>query len=137
MKEGCSKALRSCVPGVSFRDTTVPDREPQVLFEDGKFQWARLENLLKLAKSGASKSLDLSSTIKDAVRVVLLDDALRLQLVAALTEGNRLHLQEVASLASLVGDELDVPLIVRSIAADMPSVSRQMVLSWADRTLAS
>lgn len=74
----------------------------QVLFQDGKFQWKRLENLIELARegggggasssspsgssaiagSGSSSSrggLDLSDTAKDALRVVLLDDKLRTQ----------------------------------------------------------
>lgn len=63
----------------------------QVLFQDGKFQWTRAEKLLGLAKEG-SASLDITSTVKDALRVVLLDDKLRLQLVNAFTEDNRLHL---------------------------------------------
>lgn len=62
----------------------------QVLFQDGKFQWGRAEKLLGLAKEG-SGSLDITSTVKDAVRVVLLDDKLRMQLVNAFTEDNRLH----------------------------------------------
>jgi hypothetical protein len=96
-----------------------------------------LENLIQLAKEGSSRSLDLSTTVKDAVRVVLLDEALRLQLIAALTEDNRLHLQEVASLAHLVQDDLDVTGLIRSLAADLPSLSRQMVVAWSDRVLAS
>lgn len=62
---------------------------PQVLFSDGKFQWKRLENLITLAKEGASSStssgrpgLDLSDTVKDALRVFLLDEKLRKQVRA-------------------------------------------------------
>ena len=61
----------------------------QVLFSDGKFQWKRLENLITLAKEGASSStssgrpgLDLSDTVKDALRVFLLDEKLRKQVRA-------------------------------------------------------
>jgi hypothetical protein len=68
-----------------------------VLFQDGKFQWKRLENLLALAREGAAGGsggdgassssssggsgggLDLSDTAKDALRVLLLDDRLRSQ----------------------------------------------------------
>jgi hypothetical protein len=43
---------------------------PQVLFQDGKFQWKRLENLIALAREGGGSSgLDLSDTVKDALRV--------------------------------------------------------------------
>jgi hypothetical protein len=36
----------------------------QVLFQDGKFQWKRLENLIALAREG-SGGLDLSDTVRD------------------------------------------------------------------------
>ncbi len=55
----------------------------QVLFQDGKFQWKRLENLIMLAREGSGSSgkqgLDLSDTVSDAVRVLLLDERLRTQ----------------------------------------------------------
>ena len=63
----------------------------QVLFQDGKFQWKRAEKLLGIAKEG-SGGLDITSTARDALRVVLLDDKLRMQLVNAFTEDNRLHI---------------------------------------------
>ena len=64
----------------------------QVLFQNGKFQWKRLEKLIALAKEG-SGGLDLSDTVRDGARVVLLDDKLRMQLLNALTEDNRLHVE--------------------------------------------
>lgn len=110
----------------------------QVLFQNGKFQWERLENLIKLAKDGAGGSaLDLSETAKDAVRVLLTDTTLRAQLVAALTEDNKLHVEEVSRLLALVGDDVDLRVIVQSIASDIPSLSRQVALSWSDRILAN
>ena len=63
----------------------------QVLFQNGKFQWQRAEKLLGLAKEG-SGGLDITSTVRDAVKVVLLDDKLRMQLVNAFTEDNKLHI---------------------------------------------
>ena len=70
-----------------------------MLFSDGKFQWKRLENLIELAKEGAggrassqqahsssssvtkagNGGLDLSETVKDGLRVLLLDEKLRKQ----------------------------------------------------------
>jgi hypothetical protein len=55
-----------------------------VLFSDGKFQWKRLENLIMLAREGSGNSsskggLDLSDTVSDALRVLLLDERLRTQ----------------------------------------------------------
>ena len=64
----------------------------QVLFSEGKFQWKRLENLIGLAREG-SGGLDLSDTVKDGARVLLLDDKLRRQLLLALTEDDRLHVE--------------------------------------------
>ena len=83
-----------------------------MLFQDGRFQWDRLENLLQLAKEGAvgpaapgdaaAGGLDLSTTVTDGARVVLLDDELRRQLLRAFTEDDRLHVDEVARLLRLV-----------------------------------
>ena len=110
----------------------------QVLFQDGRFQWERLENLISLAKEGtSSRSLDLSSTARDAVRVLLLDTVLREQLIAALTEDNRLHIDEVRSLLALVQDEVDVPGLAGALVTDLPAISRSLVLSWSDRVLSS
>ena len=66
----------------------------QVLFQDGRFQWKRLENLLSLAQQGAGggAGLDLSDTVASGARVVLADSRLRTQLLMALTEDNRLHI---------------------------------------------
>ena len=63
----------------------------QVLFSGGKFQWKRLQNLIRLAKEG-SGGLDLSDTVASGANVVLLDERLRSQLLQALTEDNRLHI---------------------------------------------
>ena len=62
-----------------------------MLFSGGKFQWKRLQNLIRLAKEG-SGGLDLSDTVATGARVVLLDERLRSQLLLALTEDNRLHI---------------------------------------------
>jgi hypothetical protein len=130
-------------PSLCMNNSNVPHSMshslsvPQVLFQNGKFRWDRLENLIQLAKEGSSSSLDLSSTVRDAIRVVLLDEKLRLQLIAAITEDNRLHVREVASLAQMMQEELDVTSLVRSIAADVPSLSRAMVMAWSDKVLSS
>ena len=62
-----------------------------MLFSGGKFQWKRLQNLIRLAKEG-SGGLDLSDTVASGAKVVLLDEKLRAQLLQALTEDNRLHI---------------------------------------------
>ena len=63
-----------------------------MLFQDGKFQWKRLQNLIGLAREGTG-GLDLSDTVRDGARVLLLDEKLRRQLLLALTEDNRLHIE--------------------------------------------
>lgn len=110
----------------------------QVLFQDGRFQWDRLENLINLAKEGTSMgSLDLSSTAKDALKVLLVDDKLRAQLVAALTEDDRLHIEEVRRLLELLQDDVDVRDIATSLISDLPTLSRSIAVSWSDKVLSS
>ncbi|KXZ42117.1 hypothetical protein GPECTOR_201g367 [Gonium pectorale] len=146
-------------------DPALRERLVQVLFQDGKFQWRRLENLLQLAKEGAGGSaarraaaanggsalasssgsgsssggggLDLSDTAKDALRVLLLDDRLRTQLLLALTEDNQLHFGEVLRLLRLVQDDINPQKLVGEVVRDAPSLGRQLLLSWADRVLVS
>ncbi len=82
-----------------------PPPLPQVLFQGGKFQWQRLENLINLARSGAGggSSMDLSDTVSDGARVVLLDDRLRRELLLAFTEDNRLHVEVWVWMCGCVG----------------------------------
>lgn len=71
---------------------------PQVLFKDDTFQWARLENLITLAAdvpSGPNASLDLSETVVDGAKVFLSDEYIRNALILALTQDDRLHVEEV------------------------------------------
>ena len=82
---------RSGTPGGNPEIFTPP--LPQVLFRDNKFQWKRLQNLIQLAQGGTGGGLDLSDTLSDGARMVLLDPRLRTQLIMALTEDNRLHIQ--------------------------------------------
>ena len=63
----------------TFPNSSAPLPPSQVLFQGGRFQWHRLENLLSLAKEGGAGGagaaaagegqLDLSSTITDGARV--------------------------------------------------------------------
>lgn len=150
-----------------------------MLFQGGKFQWARLTNLITLARDGlgasaaaggpngtpstsssralpaassslavgaaasassgaaAGDGLDLSETLRDAVRLVMTDAKLRAQLLEALTEDNRLHVDEVAKLLQMLGPGVDPARLVGRVVADLPTLSRQVMLSWADRVLVS
>ncbi|KAL7170830.1 hypothetical protein ACSBR2_035653 [Camellia fascicularis] len=116
------KFLEVAYPYVAKRLLTDPnpalrERLIQVLFKDGVFQWKRLENLIVLAKENVAKmssnpalkvnnmqtsrdwqvdrKLDLTDTIKDGARLFLVDEGIRRQLLLALTEDSKLHIQEV------------------------------------------
>jgi hypothetical protein len=139
-------------------DPALRERLIQVLFQGGRFQWARLTNLVQLAREGSSSSsstgdgfplvplppsssgargLDLSDTVRDAARLLLLDEGLRRQAVMALTEDNQLHLQEVQQLLALLGSDVSPGRLVQQVVADLPSIGRQAMLAWADRVLVS
>lgn len=78
----------------------------EVLFKDGKFQWQRLENMLEIARSGGN--FDLLPTAQLGLQYLLSKEGLYLrnQLLLALTEGDRLHTEEVGRLWHLVKDEI-------------------------------
>ncbi|MBD2578717.1 AarF/ABC1/UbiB kinase family protein [Oscillatoria sp. FACHB-1406] len=78
----------------------------EVLFKDGKFQWQRLENMLGIARSGGN--FDLLPTAQLGLQYLLSKEGLYLrnQLLLALTEGDRLHTEEVGRLWHLVKDEI-------------------------------
>ena len=139
-----------------------------MLLADGKFQWERLENLLRLAKNGNSSGgaaaaaaadsgnasaaaalpsyssssssssaggLDLSDTVASALRLVASDGALRGQLLDALTEGDTLHVAEVARLLRLVSEDVDGAKVAREAVGSLPALGRQLALAWADGVL--
>lgn len=147
-------------------DPALRSRLIQVLLQDGKFQWARLENLVTLARAGAgggdaaaaavpagssarqriaaqassssaagATGLDLSDTVASAARLVASDPALRRQLLDAITEGDRLHVAEVARLARLLAADIDGGRVVRDALAAAPGVGRQVAVAWADSVL--
>ncbi|KAL0330078.1 UNVERIFIED_CONTAM: protein ACTIVITY OF BC1 COMPLEX kinase, chloroplastic [Sesamum radiatum] len=149
-------------PYVAKRLLTDPnpalrERLIQVLFKDGVFQWKRLENLIILAKENVAKmssnpalqgnnmqrsrerqierKLDLTDTIKDGARLFLIDEGIRRQLLLALTEGSKLHIQELVDVYRLLEDQVDVPSVALQVARDFPSVARDVMLSWSASVL--
>lgn len=169
-------------------DPALRERLIQVLFQGDKFQWARLTNLIQLAKEGGSStaaavaagtssrsssssssqlllpasrpaspageataaaggasasavaasskgSLDLSDTVRDAARLLLLDEKLRRQVIMALTEDNRLHVSEVRQILAMLQGDVNPTQLVGQVVRDLPSIGRQAMLSWADRVL--
>lgn len=77
-----------------------------VLIKDGKFQWERLENMIAIAS--ADHRFDLLPTARLGLQYLLSDEGkyLRQQLLIALTEGDRLHTDEVQRLWSLIQDDI-------------------------------
>ncbi|GFS41967.1 protein kinase superfamily protein [Actinidia rufa] len=129
----------------------------KVLFKDGVFQWKRLENLIVLAKENVAKmssnpalqvnkrqlsrewqidrKLDLTDTIKDGARLFLIDEGIRKQLLLAMTEDSKLHIQELVDVYRLVEDQIDIPSVALEVVRDLPSVARDVMLSWSNSIL--
>ncbi len=96
-----------------------------VLIQDGKFQWTRLENMIAIAS--ADDNFDLLPTARLGLQYILSEEGqyLRQQLLIALTEGDRLHTDEVKRLWSLIQDDIKPQKILdlafntfRQISAD-------------------
>lgn len=118
-------------------DSTLRDRLLQVLFNKGNFQWARLENLISLATQ-SSGGLDLTDTVLDGAKVVIADDALRTKLLLALTQGNRLQVNEVARLVEMLQRSagLQPEKLMSRAVTEAPDIARTIMLSWSQRVLA-
>jgi predicted unusual protein kinase regulating ubiquinone biosynthesis (AarF/ABC1/UbiB family) len=78
----------------------------EVVVQDGKLQWERLENMIGIARS--DNNFDLLPTAQLGLQFLMSAEgqSLRNQIVMALTEDNRLHVAEVQQLWNLVKDEL-------------------------------
>ncbi|MFM7614600.1 MAG: AarF/ABC1/UbiB kinase family protein, partial [Synechococcales cyanobacterium] len=78
----------------------------EVLFKDGQFQWQRLENLVTIARS--DESFDWFPTAQLGLQHLFSEEGgyLRHLLLMALTEGDRLHTEEVQRLWDLVKDDI-------------------------------
>lgn len=96
-----------------------------VLIQDGKFQWTRLENMIAIAS--ADDNFNLLPTARLGLQYLLSEEGqyLRQQLLIALTEGDRLHTDEVKRLWSLIQDDIKPQKILdlafntfRQISAD-------------------
>lgn len=138
------KFLEVAYPYVAKRlltddDPVLRERLIQVLFQDGVFQWGRLETLLELASEAPSKgrALDLSDTVVDGAKVLLTDGSLRAALLDALTQDNRLHLDEVTRLASRLQGTVEPRVVVDSVVRQGPAFARSLLLQWSQRVIAS
>ena len=137
------KFLEVAYPYVARRLLTDPDstlrtRLLEILFKDGRFQWNRLENLILLAKGemGDGRKLDMSTTIKDGARVVALDPSIRRQLILALTEGQRLHVNESLRILQLLRDDVEPLEVANAVATELPNLARDVLLDWSSLVLA-
>jgi predicted unusual protein kinase regulating ubiquinone biosynthesis (AarF/ABC1/UbiB family) len=96
----------------------------EVLFKNDKFQWTRLENLIKIAKSDGE--FDLVPTARMGIQFLMSDEGkfLRKRILLALTEDDRLHTDEVARIWQLIGAELQPNKLwhaaVGAIGASLP-----------------
>jgi predicted unusual protein kinase regulating ubiquinone biosynthesis (AarF/ABC1/UbiB family) len=81
-------------------------RLTEIVVQDGKLQWERLENMIGIARS--DNGFDLLPTAQLGLQFLMSAEgqSLRNQIVMALTEDNRLHVAEVQQLWNLVKDEL-------------------------------
>ena len=116
------------------RDARLRERLIQVLFKQGKFQWERLENLVELAQEGAGE-LDLTDTVSDGAQLLITDEQLRTQLILALTEDDRLHVDEVARLLTVLQGGVKVDKLAQTATTDGPEFLRKMALSWSESVL--
>ncbi|MBE9068256.1 AarF/ABC1/UbiB kinase family protein [Leptolyngbya cf. ectocarpi LEGE 11479] len=78
----------------------------EVLFKEGRFQWQRLENMIRIAQG--DQGFNLIPTAGLGMQFLVSDEGqyLRQQILAALTEDNRLHTEEVGRLWDLVKRDL-------------------------------
>ena len=117
------------------RDAGLRERLTQVLFDSkGKFQWKRLENLIELAKTGGG-DLDLTDTATDGAGLLLTDEGLRKKLILALTEDDRLRVEEVSRLVDLLREDVDFEKLARNSVQDAPRVARKFLERWSDSIL--
>ncbi|CAJ2674863.1 unnamed protein product [Trifolium pratense] len=156
--ERFSLVIRSLLTQEGICFTLKPDfKFLEVLFKDGLFQWKRLENLIVLAKENVAKmssnpalavknkqtqrnwkvekKLDLTDTIKDGARLFLVDEGIRRQLLLALTEDSKLHIEELVDVYRLVEDQIDIPSVAVEVVRDFPTVARDLLLSWSESVL--
>ena len=117
------------------RDVSLRERLIQVLFKQDKFQWRRLENLIDLARESGG-DLDLTETATDGAGLLITDAKLRNQLILALTEDNRLQVDEVARLVSVLQKEVKFDRVLNNAVSNGPDLARKFALSWSSKVLA-
>ena len=108
-----------------------------VLFKNGKFQWQRLENMIKMARS--ESNFDLLPTAQLGITFLLSEEGryLRRQLLLALTEDDRLHTAEVQRLWGLIQGELQPRRLLDVAMSAFRELSSQGVAAVLPRETSS
>ena len=69
------------------------------------------------------------------LQLLITDEQLRTQLILALTEDDRLHVDEVARLLAVLQGGVKVDKLVQTATTDGPEFLRKMALSWSESVL--
>ncbi|MEM8614434.1 MAG: AarF/ABC1/UbiB kinase family protein [Cyanobacteria bacterium P01_H01_bin.105] len=109
----------------------------EVLFKDGRFQWQRLENMIRIAQG--DQGFNLIPTAGLGMQFLMSDEGqyLRQQILAALTEDNRLHTEEVARLWALVKDDLQPEQLLGAAWSALADFSKNQAASLVPAELTS
>ncbi len=104
-----------------------------ILFKDGKFQWQRLENMIKMARTEGE--FDIIPTARLGISYLMSDEGryLRRQILLALTEDDRLHTDEVRRIWSLVQDDIKPQSLLNVAVSAFRELSAQGVAALIPR----
>ena len=69
------------------------------------------------------------------LQLLITDEQLRTQLILALTEDDRLHVDEVARLLAVLQSGVKVDKLAQTATTDGPEFLRKMALSWSESVL--
>ena len=78
----------------------------------------------------------MTETATDGAGLLLTDAKLRQQLVLALTEDDRLQVDEITRLLAVLQQEVNVQKVIQNAVADGPNIARKFALSWSSKVLA-
>ncbi len=102
----------------------------EILFKDGKFQWQRLENLLRIARTDGN--FDLLPTASLGLSFLMSEEGayLRQRLLLALTEDDQIHTAEVQKLWNLVKGDLTPTRVLGAAWEALVSSSMAQAAAW-------
>ncbi|CAM8898652.1 unnamed protein product [Rhodiola kirilowii] len=138
LAEFCRKRIEGICftlkPDFKFLEVAYPYVAKRLLTDPNPALRERLIQSQTLCRQTQSK-LDLTDTIKDGARLFLVDEGIRRQLLLALTEDSKLHIQELVDVYRLLEADVDVPSVALEVVRDLPNVARDFVLSWSQSVL--